>query len=456
LVIIYYGQRPTKSISWVLVVIVLPFVGPLLYYLFGVNRRKFKFFNTRSFENKRCEFIAEDYLEHDHYFDAGLQPRKEKLRRLICSNSGTNACGGNNIKILEDGHETFGAIFSAMENAHEYIHLQYYILEKGELLEKMLALFERKINEGVKIKIIYDSFGSYHLRGRPKKKFEKIGVEIYSMLPIRIWSLLFSLNYRNHRKIVVVDGKIAFTGGVNVSDKYIKSTPLLGQWKDSHLQMEGPIVDQLHSVFLKDFYFASQQKELDIDQFITGQEKKGNAVAQVVAGGPDSNQPVILQQYMAMIGQAKHTVRIANPYFLPGEAFLESVKIAAQQGVDIILMVPSKSDSHAARYAMYFQFERLMEVGVRIFLRTDFSHSKTIIVDDDLVSIGSGNFDNRSFEHNYETNIMMYDEKLAKDSLTEFERVLETATQLDYETFKKRPSWHKFLEGLSRFFKPLL
>lgn len=220
--IIYHGRRPSRSISWALVIIVLPIFGAVLYYLFGMNRRKFKFFNTKEFEKRNTytypEISAQDGF-HAHFDD---DTRKEKLNRLIAASSNTTTKTGNKISILQDGTETFNELFNAMEKANNFIHVQYYILEKGELLDKLLKLFEQKIKEGVEIRILYDSLGSYQLRGRPKKKFHDIGVKIHPIMPIRLKNLLFSLNFRNHRKIVVIDNKIAFTGGVNISDKYIK------------------------------------------------------------------------------------------------------------------------------------------------------------------------------------------------------------------------------------------
>ncbi|SDQ06799.1 cardiolipin synthase [Flagellimonas zhangzhouensis] len=454
--IIYHGQRPSRSISWVMLIIIFPFLGALLYYLFGMNRRKFKFFNNREFERKKKYTYSLKSLDQPYWVNFESDLRKKKLNDLIKKSSGTKATNENKVSVLQDGGETFNTLFKAMEEAKEFIHLQYYILERGDLLNKMIDLFKRKINEGVEIRIIYDSLGSYHLRGRPRKHFQEIGVKIYPIMPIRIKNLLFSLNFRNHRKIVVIDNEVAFTGGVNISDKYIKGRNELGKWKDIHVKLEGPIVNDLHLVFLKDYYFASRDDEFNIDDYLVEQEPKGNAVAQVVAGGPDSKHPTILQQYLGMMNEAEHSIYIANPYFVPGEAFLQNLKIRALQGVEITLLVPKKSDSKMAKYAMFSQFEELLEVGVKIYLREDFSHSKIMIVDDDITSIGSGNFDVRSFELNYETNILIYDEAITKEVLKEYKLQCDRANLLHLEDFKNRTFVQRFLEGLFKFFRPLL
>lgn len=454
--IIYHGRRPSRSISWALVILFLPFLGPALYYLFGMNRRKFKFFNTKEFD-KRNKYTHPKISAQEKFrtrFDDDI--RKERLNRLIETNSLSTAKKGNTITALQDGGETFNELFKAMEKAERFIHVQYYILERGTLLDKMLELFKRKIEEGVEVRIIYDSLGSYKLRGRPRKQFEDVGVKIYPIMPIRITNLLFSLNFRNHRKIVVIDNKIAFTGGVNVSDKYISRINELGKWKDIHLKLEGPIVNDVHLIFLKDYFFASNKEDFQISDYLSEQQKAGDVDAQVVAGGPDSKHPTIMQQYIGMMNQAKKSIYIANPYFVPGEAFLENIKIAAMEGVEIKLLVPKKSDSKAAKFAMFSHFEELLEVGIKIYFRDDFAHSKIMIVDDDLVSIGSGNFDIRSFELNYETNVLIYNKEITTEMIGEFEKLCEKAELVTLERYRNRTIWLRFLEGLFKFFKPII
>lgn len=454
--IVYHGRRPSRSISWVITIIVLPFLGAILYYLFGMNRRKFKFFNSKEFERRRNYHYAGATKKEDAIPDFGEDTRKKRLSRLVSACSETRPSSGNKITVLQDGGETFNTLFEAMEEAKESIHVQYYILERGALLDKMLDLFQRKIAEGVVVRIIYDSFGSYRLRGRPKKKFRDIGVKIHPIMPIRLTNLLFSLNFRNHRKIVVIDNKVAFTGGVNVSDKYIKHGDVLGKWKDAHLKMEGPIVNDIHLVFLKDYFFASKKEDFNAKEHISDQPRMGQVDAQVVAGGPDSMLPTIMFQYIGMINQAEKSICIANPYFLPGEAFMQTLKIVALEGVEISLLLPKKSDSIAAKFAMLSQFEELLEVGVKIYLRKDFSHSKILIVDDDLVSIGSGNFDIRSFELNYEANVLLYDTQISTELKDEFLRICQNSEPVTLERFRNRSVWQKFLEGVFKFFKPLL
>ena len=455
--IIFNGSRATKMISWSFSVIILPFIGPLLYYLFGINRRKFKLFKLKQTEKRRL--YSETYKELKggeqsvHRFN---DYKEDKLASLIRKNSYFAPYEGNDITLLNSGEEAFGAIFKAIEEAKEFIHLQYYILEEGMLLDKFYELFQKKVKEGVEIRMLYDSLGSNSMRGKVVKRFKDIGVKAFPTMPIRFGNLLFTLNYRNHRKIIIVDGKIGFTGGFNVSDKYMKPISDLGTWQDLHLRIQGPLVNSLQRIFVKDYHFAGKEELLLQDKYFPKIAPSGETVAQIISSGPDSKYPAIMQQYLAMINIATKSICIANPYFIPGEPVLEAIRIAALSGVNVTLLTPKKSDSLLAQYSMFSTFDSLLEVGANIYLRPDFSHSKVIVIDSEIASVGSGNFDYRSFEHNFETNAILYDEDKAKQIEELFLRHCTDDVKLELEAFRKRSPFSKFLEGLAKFFSPLL
>ncbi|TFG74981.1 MAG: cardiolipin synthase [Flavobacteriales bacterium] len=454
--IIMHGTRPSHSLSWVFTVLVFPFLGPMLYYLFGVNRRKFKFNRLRG--NLKRKLYDETYPESQvKDFGTRFNPKRGvKLATLIKNSAQFYPYTGNRVMVLNTGKETFDQIFKAIKGAKKFIHIQYYIFEEGELLDQFHQLFKEKIKEGVEVRIIYDSLGSHSFRGKLKKRFRNIGARTYPMMPLRLGTFMYTLNYRNHRKIVVVDGKVGFVGGVNVSNKYIKPISELGLWADLHLQLEGPVVSSLHRIFIKDYYFASKKSVLLRPKYLPELPEMGNSIVQMVASGPDSREPTILQQYVGMINLAKKRICIANPYFIPGNTLLQAIEIASLSGIEVVLLVPEKSDSLLAKYGMYGAFEKLMSVGVKIYLRDDFSHSKVIMIDDQIVSVGTGNFDYRSFEHNFECNEIIYDPQVAKVIKQEFTQECKEAISLDYEIFRKRAMGQKFLEGLARFLSPLL
>ncbi|MFD0798352.1 cardiolipin synthase [Maribacter chungangensis] len=454
--IILHGSRPTKSLSWLLAVLLLPFGGALLYYLFGVNRRKFKFFRLKQTEKRKMfdeKYRNLNALDHELDFDS---VKNKKLATLIKKSTLLSPYDGNKVTVLHGGEETFDSIFKALEKAEHFIHLQYYIFSEGELMDKFHSVFEKKIAQGVEIRLIYDSFGSSSFKGKLKKRFRKIGVKAFPMMPIRFGNLLFTLNYRNHRKILIIDGKVGFTGGVNVSDKYIKPISDLGVWEDLHAKLEGPVVNSLHRIFVKDYHFAGNEDLLLNDTYFPEIKTQGNKIVQIVAAGPDSKQPSIMQQYIGMINAAERCICIANPYFIPGRAVVQALIIAALSGIKVQLLVPEVSDSRMAKFSMFSRFEQLLEVGIEIYLRPDFSHSKMILIDGEIASIGSGNFDYRSFEHNFETNALLYDDELTRGIQNQFDRICGTSDCLDYTTFKDRPVWQRLLEGIAKFFSPLL
>jgi cardiolipin synthase len=454
--IILHGSRPTKSLSWLLAVVLLPFAGPLLYYLFGVNRRKFKFFRLKQTEKRK---LFDEKYKDIHELENSVDfhsAKNKKLSKLIENGTLLKAYAGNKATVLNGGKETFESIFETLEQAEHFIHLQYYIFSEGELSERFYNIFKEKIAKGVEVRLIYDSFGSSSFRGNTIKRFRDLGVKAFPMMPIRFGSLLFTLNYRNHRKMIIVDGKIGFTGGVNVTDQYIKPISDLGIWNDIHIKLEGPVVKSLHRVFIKDYYFASDEELLLKEKYIPKIEQKGNHTIQIVAAGPDSKQPAIMQQYISMIMLAEKCICIANPYFIPSTAVLQALKIAALSGIEVSILVPKVSDSKMAKLSMFSNFEELLAVGVKIYLRLDFSHSKMILIDGEIASIGSGNFDYRSFEHNFETNALLYDVELTQNIQTEFDTICNNYIPLDYESFKNRPVWKRLLEGMAKFFSPLL
>ncbi|MBP2830744.1 cardiolipin synthase [Aquimarina sp. U1-2] len=455
--IILYSSRPTKSLSWLLIVLIFPFLGILFYVIFGINRRRFKFFKLketvkRKLYNKkyRDELIQEQKIE--------FKNRKYiRLSTLLKNSSGFVTQPSNQVKILHSGKETFKVIFEELKKAEKFIHLQYYIFEEGELFNKLYDLLKEKIENNVEVRILYDAIGSYSLRKKAKKKFIDIGAKVYPIMPLHFGSFLFTLNYRNHRKIIIIDGEVGFTGGVNISDKYIKSHSELGIWDDTHVYLKGPAVDSLHRVFIKDYYFASNQELLLKEKYLPGIKQQGTTPVQIVAGGPDTDHPSIMQQYIKMINLAEEYIYISNPYFIPNSAMLEALRIAALSGVNIKLLVPKKSDSWLAKHSMLSFFEELLFLGIEIYQqRNDFLHSKVIVMDGEIASVGSGNFDHRSFEHNFETNALIYDPKIAEEICEDFIRDCEDSELLKYDTYINRSLQRKLSEGIARFFSPLL
>jgi cardiolipin synthase len=443
------GVRPSKTLAWLLAIFTIPVGGMIFYLMLGRNRRKKKLLAMRAQElvyPKRE--VNPAYYQHSDKF--------KKLMHLVNTNCFFPPTPENQVALLKDGKTTFDSIFNALEGAREFIHLEYYIFEEGDLANKLLQLFQEKVKEGVVIRMIYDSIGSYTLSRTFVNQLHKIGVEVFPFLPFSYGRYLSSLNYRNHRKIIVVDGITAFTGGINVSDKYLKGDDRLGMWHDMHLLLEGPAALQLDDIFRSDWFMVSQQVLPLAFQGKTENPDNGKIV-QIVHSGPEQEYPTIEQAYLSIINEAEHYVYITNPYIIPNQEILQALQIVALSGVDIRLLIAKKSDSKLVDWCVRSFFEPLMKTGVRIFLFPEgFLHSKIVVSDDDISSVGTANIDLRSFEFNYEVNALIYDTPFARLLKQDFLKDCHSSEELDYKTYVNRPWSHKLKEGIARIFAPVL
>lgn len=448
--LLFHGAKPTKTLAWLLTIFTIPVGGILLYFLLGRNRRKRKLlkpnmpFSQPSLNSPAIE----------------MDSKKEgygKLMKLIYKNCHFPVTNGNGLQSLKNGKATFDAIFDALNKAEKQIHLQYYIFEDGELADRLLRLFEDKVALGVHIRLIYDGVGSFSLSKTYLKKLLDIGVEVYPFLPFKFGRFLRSVNYRNHRKIIVIDNKVAFTGGINISDKYLKGDSNLGKWHDMHLRIEGLAARHLNDVFVKDWYLVSQKEIVPLPQLKVLDTSNDGKLVQIVSGGPDDDFPVLEQTYFTMINKAKDYLFITNPYIIPGPAIIQALQTAALSGVDVRLMISEKVDSKIVGWCVRSYFEALLKSGIKIYLFPDgFLHSKIIVSDDTISTIGTANLDDRSFEQNYEVNAIIYDAPFAKLLKDDFLKDSNISRLLSYEEHLKRPWSNKLKEGFGKVFSPLL
>jgi cardiolipin synthase len=333
--------------------------------------------------------------------------------------------------------------------------VQYYIFEEGELADRLLELFAQKEAEGVEVRLIYDSIGSLSLSRAYLNKLREAGIEVYNFLPYRFGRFLTSLNYRNHRKIIVVDGKIAFTGGINISDKYLKGDDTLGIWHDMHLMIRGSAAHHLNTVFINDWELVSGNQLQIKPPSVPGFD--GKTRMQILASGPDDDFSLMEKLYFTLINSARKHVYITNPYIIPNHALLTALHTAALSGVDVRLLLSTKSDSVIVNLCVRSYFQRFLHSGVRIFLYPEgFLHSKIITVDDRICTIGTANVDDRSFQHNYEVNAVVYEKNTAVRLREFFERDCHKSLELNYRDFSQRPWTERLAEGAARLVSPLL
>lgn len=450
LAIILHGARPSKSLAWLLAIFAIPVGGIILYLLLGRNRRKNKLVQLKKDLFKK---FPKPGIQEVNAFEG----KYNKLMTLYYNNSYFPPVGNNDLKLLKDGKTTFDTIFGALEKAENVIHIQYYIFEDGELADKLLNLFKIKLRDGVKIRMIYDGIGSFTLSRDYLNSLKSIGVEVYSFLPFKFGRFFSSLNYRNHRKIIVVDGKIAFTGGINISDKYLKGESGLGNWHDMHLKIEGPAANHLDQVFLMDWYLVSEDLIKPFEYKELTSNDKSKSLVQIVSGGPDDDFPALEQTYFSIINSAQNYVFITNPYIIPSQAIIKALQTAALSGVDVRFLVSENADNTLVNWSVHSYFELFLKSGIKIYLFPDgFLHSKIIVCDDAVSSIGTANLDDRSFEQNYEVNAIIYDSAFAKLLKDDFLNDSGSSKLLTYEEFILRPWTKKLQEGIGKIFSPLL
>lgn len=458
-ILIKDGQSPVRIWTWILIILVFPILGVVLYVFFGMNLRKRKMFDLKK---------EIDYDQFEKFIDRYSEEAEQKiltrddvttryihLIRLLTRVNSSLLTFNNKVKILNDGPETFEAIFEACEKAERYIHLQYYIFIDGELADRFAGLFERKIKRGVEVRLIYDALGSWDLSNKMISRFREIGVKLFPFMPVR-FGRLARLNYRNHRKILIVDGIIGFTGGINVDDKYIKGDEVLGHWTDTHLMIHGMSVNFLHFVFLSDWLFITRENLIKPAMFNV-MDPIGETPVQIVSSGPDADYPNILQQYLYILYQAKEYVYIVNPYLIPDSRLSMAIKTVALSGIDVRIIVPKNSESAMIHWTVQSFFSRFLNAGVKIYLfQEGFIHSKVILSDDSVCSIGTANLDIRSFEQNFEVNALIYSKEETITMKRQFTVFQKSSKQLTLEEHTARPTIDRVKEKLARLSSPLM
>ncbi|MBS1504238.1 MAG: cardiolipin synthase [Bacteroidetes bacterium] len=462
--IIYNVRSNEKALAYVLLTILLPFIGIAVYLAFGLNYRQNKLYSKKIIRDKRIldELQERITIESEKAWNTqDPEIQKHKKLALYLLNDGMSPLSGNNkVELLINGEEKFPALLDALQNARHHIHIQYYIFENGDIAERIKDILVQKAKEGVQVRFMYDDFGSRSIRKRFVRELKDGGVEAYPFYKIHFILLANRVNFRNHRKIVVIDGCVGFTGGINISDRYTNDPPEPGKlyWRDTHVKITGPGVYYLQYLFICDWNFCSGKAlTLHPAYFCTQPAFNGSATVQVASSGPDSDLPTLMYSIGQVIGLAEKELLITTPYFIPGQNIMGALHIAALSGVKIKLLVPFKSDSAVINTAARANYAELLAAGVEIYQYTKgFMHAKTIVSDGQLAIVGTANMDHRSFEMNFEVNCMIYDDNTAKKLRDVFYEDLRSAELIDPDTWNRRPWFKKFAEKFVSLFSPLL
>lgn len=458
--IVFENRAPVKTLSWVLVILLVPVFGMIFYISFGQNYRKQKIFSKKNIlDAEQLGNIAAfqvDSLPERMAEVSEVVREKEHLMKLMLSNNKSALTEFNHIEILIDGTNTFPAMFRAIEEAKRYIHLEFYRFESDILGMKFCDALSEKAKMGVKVRIIYDDVGSWSLSNKIVRQMQESGVEIYPFMPVRFPWLTSKINFRNHRKILVVDGSSGFVGGLNIADKYLHGLRDIGKWRDTHLLIKGEAVGALNSVFKVDWYFVSDILLPDEQGNFSFGTIPDRCWMQVASSGPDSDWANIMQVYFSAIATARKSIYISTPYFSPDESILNALLTAALSGVDVMMLLPGKSDSPVAYWNTMSYITELLEAGVKVYLFNDgFNHSKYIIVDNVFSSVGSANVDMRSFELNFEIAALIYDEEFAGRLIKVFNSDLARSSRVDISVWAGRERSMKYKESLARILGPL-
>jgi len=460
ILIILENRNPVKTISWILVLVLLPFIGIVIYLFFGQEYRKTKMYSRKGLKDleklRNLTLEQLDNLPENHFQISERLYSKKRLINLLLSNSNAILTNNNEVTVLHNGKETFPEIFRAIEQAKHHIHLEYYIVENDKIGNYLRELLIQKAREGVEVRFIYDDVGSWELKRKFLRSMSDAGVKVDCFMRVRFPNLTSRVNYRNHRKILVVDGETAFLGGLNFADRYQDGVPGIGPWRDTHLKVTGGAATALQIIFMADWYFVSKEI-FKGDQFFKPFESGNGKLVQISASGPDSDWESIGQAYFSAIASATDHVFISTPYLMPTADIMTALKTSALGGIDVRIIVPGLSDAIFPKWGTNSYIEELLEAGVKIyFYKAGFTHSKVIVVDGIFSSVGTANLDFRSLETNFEVNAMIYDEEIAGILTKQFLDDQDKSEMVVLEEWIKRPRINKIKESFARILSPML
>lgn len=456
LTVLMDNRQPAKTIAWVLVLLFVPVVGIVLYIFFGQNTRKMKLISGRSLDqlSKRSmlEFVEQRNLRMPEYFSS--------LVRLFTNQSLSLPFKDNAVEFYTDGYQFFPALLQAIKGATNHIHLDTYIFADDPLGRLLSDALIAKAREGVEVRLIYDDVGCWRVSERFFDRMRQAGVKVRSFMPVRFPAFTSKVNYRNHRKVCVIDGTQGFIGGMNIALRYVKG--LHGgtlPWRDTHMRLRGSVVYALQRAFLVDWYFVDRTLINDHRYYPPMPWHISNdSLAQVVTSSPIAQWPDIMQGYVRILLEAKQYVYMETPYFLPTEPVLFAMRTAALAGVDVRLLIPRRSDAWLIQLASMSYVTETLEAGVKVRLyEKGFNHSKLLVADDQISTCGSTNIDFRSFENNFEANVFFYDRQTALRIKDIYMRDEDCSINFsEARELHHRPYMHRFVESLLRLLSPLL
>lgn len=458
-VVFFERKKPVSTLLWVMAINFLPILGFILYLFLGQDISKSKLFEGKTKDDRiiqeefrrQLKRLERDELDYSH--DRTKDYRE--MIRMFNEAEGEILYTQNDVKLYNNGRDKFRDLFEDLKKAQECIYVQYYIFKSDRLSQEFMSILKERAAKGVRVYLLVDGMGARKLHYRDRKALKEAGIEFALFFPGILPKINSHINYRNHRKIVVIDYKIGYVGGLNVGDEYVGRDKKFGFWRDNHLRIVGDAVNGLAWRFYLDYKFASKGK---IDVFRTELPcNVGDKDICIVTSGPDTKADSIRNGYEKMVTRAREEIYIQTPYFVPDDGLLKSLKVAALSGVDVHIMIPKIRDHPFVHWASLSFLGELLEWGVKAYLyEGGFLHSKVMISDDYLSSVGTANFDIRSFELNFEVNAFLFDHDLNRKLKSDFHEDMKQSTEITQEMYMNRSTGVKIKESISRLLSPLL
>lgn len=450
-IVLLDNRNPVKTMAWILVLVFLPVVGLAFYFFFGRNTRKERLISKKGFSrlSKRpmAEYQAQEAL--------GDFTGRNQLIPFFHKVSNALPFEGNDVQVFTDGYSMYQEFFRRIAKAKHHIHLEFYIFENDAVGRLLRDLLIDKAREGVSVRLLYDDVGCWDVNPMFYDEMLCEGIEVRSFLKVRFPQFTSKVNYRNHRKLAIIDGKVGFIGGMNIALRYLKGVPW-GVWRDTHICLKGKAVYGIQTAFLTD-WFAVDRTLLTSAQYFPKMDSVGTSVAQIVTSDPVGEWHDIMLGLVKAISCAQRYIYVETPYFLPTEQVMAAFQTAALSGVDVRLMIPKKADAFITHKGTMSYLDELMKSGVKVyFYRAGFLHSKLWVADDEWASVGSTNLDFRSFEHNFEANAFFYDEKTVCTLKEIFLEDMKKCMTLSQKIWDKRSFKNKIVESVVRLLAPLL
>lgn len=449
--------------AWLLVITMLPGFGFIIYLFLGRKISKENIFDLRSQKRIGMDQLVEaqkQLIETENLDipEARYMDTTMELVSLFLESNQSVLTKGNKVEIITDGKEKFDRLIKDIQKAENHIHVSYYIFKSDGIGNRLLRALEERAENGVEVKVLYDPIGARVLGSHFFDRLKSFGGQAEAFFGSKFDLLNLRLNYRNHRKIVVIDGIIGYTGGFNVGDDYLGLYKHMGYWRDTHLKIQGNGVLPLQTRFLMDWNASAKNQVLRYkESYFPVSSIKGTTDLQIVSSGPDNEMHAIKKGFLKMISMAKKSVYIQTPYFIPDEAIMETIKIASLSGIDVKVMIPNKPDHPFIYRATLSYAEELFKSGVEVYIYdAGFIHAKTIVIDGEILSVGTANFDIRSFKLNFEVNTFMYDRNLARQQAEIFKEDMKDSYLLTAEIIENYTKWEMFKQQFSRLFSPIL